>query len=99
MTPEIKPIRVSVSEAAKLFGVSTATIRKAITSKELRYIVVRERYKINFEDLISWSQKSARRSGQFHKKGIGQFASRWRIKNRLYSPDERLAQEDTKENK
>jgi len=91
---ETKPIRVSVSEAAKLFGVSTATIRKAITSGELRYIVVRERYKINFEDLISWSQKSARRSTQFREKGIGKFASRWRIKNRLYSPDKRLAEEE-----
>ena len=91
--PNPKPIRVSVSEAAKLFGVSTATVRKALANQELRYIVVRNRYKINFEDLVSWSQKSARRATQFHEKGIGQFASRWRIKNRLYSPDKKLASE------
>lgn len=89
--PNPTPLRVSVSEAAKLFGVSTATIRKALRQAELRYIVVRNRYKINFEDLISWSQKSARRAGQFREKGIGQFASKWRIKNRLYSPDKKLA--------
>ena len=90
--PNTTPLRVSVSEAAKLFGVSTATIRKALRNAELRYIIVRNRYKINFKDLISWSQKSARRATQFHEKGIGQFASRWRIKNRLYSPDKKLAE-------
>jgi len=90
--PESKPIRVSVSEAAKLFGVSTATIRKALREQELRYIIVQNRYKINFEDLVSWSQKSARRSGQFREKGIGQFATKWHINNRLYSPDKKLAE-------
>ena len=85
-------IRVSVSEAAKLFGVSTNTIRKAIKNQEIRYIVVRGRYKINFEDLISWSQKSTRRNTQLNTQGIGQFVDKWKIRNRLYSPDKRLVE-------
>ena len=32
-------IRVSVSEAARLFGVSSKTIRQAIRNEEIKYIV------------------------------------------------------------
>ena len=37
------PVRVSVSEAARLFGVDQHTIRRAIKRQELRYIVVQSR--------------------------------------------------------
>ena len=50
-------IRVSVSEAARLFGLNPRTIRRAIAAGEITYIVVRGRYKINFESLIKWSQQ------------------------------------------
>ncbi|MEK7532789.1 MAG: helix-turn-helix domain-containing protein, partial [Patescibacteria group bacterium] len=50
-------IRLSVSEAARLFGVNPQTIRRAILDNELTYIVVAGRYKINFESLVKWSQK------------------------------------------
>lgn len=83
-------IRVSVSEAARLFGVSEKTIRKAISSQELIYIVVRGRYKINFESLVKWSQKSTRRKNQLKKAGIGQFVHSWNISNKKYSPSEKL---------
>lgn len=79
-------IRVSVSEAARLFGVSEKTIRKALTAKELTYIVVRGRYKINFQSLVKWSQKSTRRKNQLANDGIGQFVTDWNISNRKYSP-------------
>ena len=45
-------IRLSVSEAAKLFGVSTRTIRRAIADGDISYIVVQGRYKLNFESLL-----------------------------------------------
>lgn len=90
------PLRVSVSEAARLFGVSDITIRKAIKSQEIRYIVVQGRYKLNFEDLISWSQKSRRRTNQANAKGLGQYVDKWKIKNRLYSPDKKLAEPESR---
>jgi len=89
--PANPPVRVSVSEAARLFGVSGATIRLAIKGQELKYIVFKGRYKINFESLLIWSQKNKRRQNILGKQGIGQYVDRWKIKNKLYSPDPQLA--------
>ncbi|MFA6428742.1 MAG: helix-turn-helix domain-containing protein [Candidatus Buchananbacteria bacterium] len=82
------PIRVSVSEAARLFGISTKTIQRALTEQELIYIVVRGRYKINFASLVNWSQKKNTTKNKLQKKGIGQFVEHWKIKNKLYSPSQ-----------
>ncbi len=79
-------VRVSVSEAARLFGVSEKTIRKAITAQKVTYIVVRGRYKINFESLVKWSQKSTRRKNQLANNGIGQYVTNWKISNKKFSP-------------
>ncbi len=80
-------IRVSVSEAAGLFGVSTKTIRRAITLGEVTYVVVRGRYKLNFESLVRWSQERATVRNKLAREGIGQFVDKWKIHNRLYSPN------------
>ncbi len=90
-------IRLSVSEAAKLFGVSTKTIQRAINEQELVYIVVRGRYKINFPSLIAWSQKKKTIKNKLAQKGIGQFVDRWKIKNKLYSPPPPATKTDDKE--
>jgi len=92
-------IRVSVSEAAKLFGVSTKTIRQAIKDEELRYIVVAGRYKINFISLVEWSQKSTRRTTQFQHSGLGQYVDKWKIHNKKYSPNIGLALNSDKNKK
>lgn len=84
-------IRVSVSEAAKLFGVSQQTIRRALLDDELSYIVVAGRYKINFESLVKWSQKSTIKK-KAQKKGIGQYVQQWNIAGKLYSPSTKTAQ-------
>lgn len=80
-------IRVSVSEASRLFGVSTRTVRRAIADGEVTYVVVRGRYKINFESLVTWSQKRPTVRNKLAKEGIGQFVGQWKIRNRLYSPN------------
>ncbi|MBI2476773.1 helix-turn-helix domain-containing protein, partial [Candidatus Uhrbacteria bacterium] len=74
-----EPIRVSVSEAAKLFGVSQRTIRRFIHEQELTYIVVQGRYKINFESLVRWSQKRTTTRKKLSQNGIGQFVEQWKI--------------------
>jgi excisionase family DNA binding protein len=81
------PIRLSVSEAAKIFGVSTRTIRRALANKQISYIVVHGRYKIAFESLLKWSQSSSTVKKKRDSSGIGQFVEKWRIKNTLYSPN------------
>lgn len=79
-------VRVSVSEAARLFGVSQRTVRRALKDEELTYIVVQGRYKINFESLVSWSQKRPTTRNKLAAKGIGQYVDQWKIRNKLYSP-------------
>jgi len=79
-------VRVSISEAARLFGVNPQTIRRAIKNEEITYVVVAGRYKINFESLVKWSQTKTTVKNKRDNQGIGQYVSKWKIKNKLYSP-------------
>jgi len=85
-------VRVSISEAARLFGVNSQTIRRAIKDLEITYVVVSGRYKINFESLVKWSQKKTTVKKKLKEKGIGQFVDRWKISNTLYSPSKKSLQ-------
>jgi excisionase family DNA binding protein len=81
------PIRLSVSEAAKLFGVSPRTVRRAVSEGAVTYIVVQGRYKITFDSLLKWSQETTTVKNKLNKSGLGQYVDQWKIKNRLYSPN------------
>lgn len=83
-------IRVSISEGARLLGINAATIRRAIKDQEIRYIIVKNRYKINFESLVRWSQQKNTVKNKMEKKGIGQFVDKWKISNIKYSPNPRI---------
>jgi len=89
-------IRVSISEAARLFGVNAQTIRRAIRAQEITYVVVAGRYKINFESLIKWSQQKTTVKHKAEKFGIGQYVDKWKIKNTLYSPSAKSLKKPTK---
>ncbi|MDO8424924.1 MAG: helix-turn-helix domain-containing protein [bacterium] len=80
-------VRVSVSEGARLFGLSAQTIRRAIKDGEIRYVVVRGRYRIAFESLLEWSQRQTTTKNKLQRNGIGQYVGQWRIRNKLYSPN------------
>jgi excisionase family DNA binding protein len=82
----VDDFRLSVSEAAKLFGVDQITIRRALKEGGIRYIVVRNRYKISFASLLKWSQTKTTVKNKLANKGIGQFVDTWKINNTLYSP-------------
>ena len=82
-----EPIRVSVSEASRLFGVAQRTIRRAIQDGSITYIVVQGRYKLSFESLVKWSQGRATVRNKMNRFGIGQFVDQWKIKNKLFSPN------------
>jgi excisionase family DNA binding protein len=86
-TTEKEIIRVSISEAARLFGVNAQTIRRAIKNQEITYVVVAGRYKLNFESLVKWSQNKTTVKAKTEKFGIGQYVSKWKINNTLYSPN------------
>ncbi|HLD18340.1 MAG TPA: helix-turn-helix domain-containing protein [Patescibacteria group bacterium] len=80
-------IRLSVSEASRLFGVSQRTIRRAITKQEVTYVVVQGRYKINFESLLKWSQRTTTARHKRDLLGLGQYVAQWKIRNKLFSPN------------
>lgn len=87
--PEIKEsnsVRVSISEAARLFGVNPRTVRRAIRAGEIRYIVVRGRYSILFESLVAWSQRQVTVRNKRDTQGIGQWVDQWKIRNPKFSP-------------
>ena len=93
-------IRVSISEAARLFGVNPQTIRRAIKAGEITYVVVAGRYKINFESLVKWSQAKTTVKKKSEQRGIGQYVDKWKIKNTLYSPSPKsVKKEDEPEEK
>ncbi len=89
-------VRVSISEAARLFGVSQQTIRRAVATEEITYVVVAGRYKINFESLVKWSQAKTTVRNKSNAHGIGQYVDRWKIKNTLYSPNRKSVKSDDK---
>ena len=92
-------IRLSVSEASRIFGIDQRTIRRAIKSEEIRYVVVRGRYKLNFESLLKWSQSRNTLKFKLERKGIGQYIDKWKIHNKLYSPNPGLLEEKKKNQK
>ncbi|MEK7115803.1 MAG: helix-turn-helix domain-containing protein [Patescibacteria group bacterium] len=83
-----KNVRVTISEAARLFGVNPRTIRRAIASGELRYIIVCGRYKLHFGSLVSWSQRAVTVRHKRDARGIGQWVEQWKIRNPKFSPRE-----------
>ena len=90
-------IRVSVSEAAKLFGVSSRTVRRSLADGEIAYVVVRGRYKINFESLVKWSQARSTVRNKLATAGIGQFVEQWKIRNKLFSPNPKMFEKKSDE--
>lgn len=88
-------IRLSISEAARLFGVNPQTIRRAIKEQEIIYAVVRGRYQLNFESVLKWSQRKTTVKNKLQNHGIGQYVDKWKIKNPLYSPNPQSAKRPT----
>ncbi|MFA4833830.1 MAG: helix-turn-helix domain-containing protein [Patescibacteria group bacterium] len=68
---------LSVSEAAKLGGVQTKTIRRAIKSNHLRYKVIGNRYLINLESLIAFSYTKRKLKNKLNEYGLGQYIEKW----------------------
>ncbi len=88
------PLRLSVSEAAKFFGVDAKTIRRALKDNKLSYVVVRGRYRITLDSLLKWSQQQVTVRNKRDAQGIGQYVDKWKISQPLYSPNPKRLEED-----
>jgi excisionase family DNA binding protein len=73
------PLWLSVSETAKLGGVQTKTIRRAIQSNTVKYKIVGNRYFIEFASIVKYLHKNTKLKNKFHNHGIGQYIKEWNI--------------------
>ena len=69
---------LSVSQAAKLFGVEQKTIRRAIKTKQVAYLVFKNRYNIEMGSLIKWAHKSTKLKNKLNIEGVGKFVKDWK---------------------
>ena len=68
---------LSVSEAAKIGGVQSKTIRRAI-KKDLKYKVRGNRYAISFKSLIDYLHQNTKLKNKLNEHGIGQWIKDWK---------------------
>lgn len=74
-------IWLTVSEAAKMGGVQTKTIRRAIKSKQdLRYKIVQNKYKVELRSLIIFMHSNTKLKNKLYKYGLGQYINKWKSK-------------------
>jgi hypothetical protein len=69
---------LSVSEAAKLGGVTTKTIRRGIKDG-LKYKIKSNRYLINFPVLVKYLNRNLKLKNKLKSEGIGQYIKEWRL--------------------
>ncbi len=74
----VNPVWLSVSEAAKLGGVQTKTIRRAIQAKIIQYKVINNRYIVNFASVIIYLHSKNKLKNKLNQFGIGQYIDKWR---------------------
>ena len=69
---------LSVSECAKIGGIQTKTVRRAL-KKDLRFKIVRNRYFIKVSSLIAYLNSSTKLRNKLNETGIGQYVKEWKI--------------------
>lgn len=67
------PLWLSVSEAAKIGGVRTKTIRRAIQAKTVKFKIIKNRYLIDFGSLFILLNSKKKLKNKFDNFGIGQY--------------------------
>jgi len=72
------PIWLSISEGAKIGGVQTKTIRRAIKDKKIKYKVINNRYILELASLIIYLHTTQKLKNKLIESGIGQYIDKWR---------------------
>lgn len=72
------PIWLSVSESAKMGGVTSKTIRRALQSQKLTYKIVKNRYLIDLSSVIKYLFTKKKLLNKLKQNGIGQYIDKWR---------------------
>ncbi|MFW5888558.1 MAG: hypothetical protein ACOCVY_02470 [Patescibacteria group bacterium] len=72
------PIWLRISECAKLGGVQPKTIRRALKSGKLKYMVEGNRYFVDLKALILYLMSTKKLQNKLKKQGIGQYVEKWK---------------------
>ena len=72
------PIWLSVSESAKIGGVTTKTIRRAIQDKKIKYKIRSNRYLIDIASVIIYLNTNTKLKNKLLQYGVGQYIERWK---------------------
>jgi len=75
---KLNEVWLSVSEASRVGGVQTKTIRRAIQSSAVKYKIVKDRYLISFTSLIHYLCSNKKLKNKLYEHGIGQYIDKWR---------------------
>jgi excisionase family DNA binding protein len=76
--PYMPSLLLSVSEAAKFLGVSTRTIRRALSTQAVTSIVVKDRHKITLDSLLAWARATPTVEKKLQTMGFGAFVEVWK---------------------
>jgi hypothetical protein len=74
----LNPIWVSISEGAKLGGIKSKTIRRAIQSKTLKYKITGSKYYVELSSLILYLHTKTKLLNKLNQNGIGQYIEKWK---------------------
>ena len=77
-TPIETPIWLSISEASKIGGVTTKTIRRAISAKTLSYKIINDRYLVDCKTLLVFLFSNKKLKNKLNQKGLGQYVEGWK---------------------
>jgi len=72
-------IWLSVSEASKIGGIQTKTIRRAIQSNKLKYKIIKNRYLLDLTSVLDYLNSNKKLQNKLNQNGIGQFIEQWRV--------------------
>ncbi len=74
----LSPIWLSVSESARIGGVNTKTIRRAISDKKIKYKIHGNRYLIDIASVIIYLNTNTKLKNKLLQYGIGQYVEKWK---------------------
>ncbi len=73
----LNPVWLSITESAKLGGVTPKTIRRAIQSKKIAYKIIKNRYIVDFSSVIKYLSSNKKLLNKLIQNGIGQYIDKW----------------------
>ena len=74
----LNPVWLSVSECAKIAGITKKTVRRAMQANKIKYKIINNRYLIEFTSLIIYLFSKKKLKNKLNQHGIGQYIDQWK---------------------